>query len=60
MMHLIVLDGNMWIYRQIGIILNKVSFKMKNFFDWEYNYDSFNDKDDKCLQNTDHTTGNAF
>jgi len=33
---------------------------MKNFFDWEYNYESLHEKDDKCLQNTDHTTGHAF
>ena len=33
---------------------------MKNFFDWEYNYDSFHLKDDKSFQNTDHTTGHAY
>lgn len=33
---------------------------MKNFFDWDFENDSFDQKDDKGMQNTDHTTGNVF
>jgi hypothetical protein len=33
---------------------------MKNFFDSEYEEDCYHDKDEKCLENTDHTTGNSY